>query len=108
VTASTQLPAQFRPAFVDGLAKAAGSATAASGGGCQLPQGVPAAAAARVCQLGAQAFDVGFTDAAKATMILPAVVLALGAVACLAMARRPRRPIEDVVASEQPVPEPAA
>ena len=108
VTASTQLPAQFRPAFVDGLSKAAGSATAASNGsGCQLPQGVPAAAAAKVCQLGAQAFDVGFTDAAKATMILPAVVLALGAAACLAMARRPRRPIEDTV-TQQPVPEPAA
>ncbi|HVV25105.1 MAG TPA: DHA2 family efflux MFS transporter permease subunit [Pseudonocardiaceae bacterium] len=107
VATSGQLPAQFRPQFVDGLSKAAASATEAGGGGCQLPPGVPASAAAKVCSLGAQAFNSGFTDAAKATMILPATVLALGALACLAMARKPRRPVADQVPTEQSVPEPA-
>jgi EmrB/QacA subfamily drug resistance transporter len=109
-TVSGQLPAPFRQAFVDGMAKAAGSATSAAAGGgagCQLPPGVPATAAAKVCSLGAQAFDQGFTDAARTTLILPAIVLALGAVACLAIARRPRRPVEDRTPSSRPVPEPA-
>ncbi len=108
VSVAGQLPERFRPAFVDGLTKVAGSATAAGGGGgCQLPQGVPAAAAARFCRLGAQAFDQGFTDAAKATLALPAIVLALGVIACMALARKPGRPLDDVTASRQPVPEPA-
>jgi EmrB/QacA subfamily drug resistance transporter len=93
LTAATQLPAGFRADFVNGMAQAASSATAeGGGGGCQLPPGVPASAAAQVCRLGATVFDTGFTDAAKVTLILPAAVIALGAVACVAMARRPRRP----------------
>jgi EmrB/QacA subfamily drug resistance transporter len=108
VTASAQLPAAFRPAFISNMAKAAGSATeAGGGGGCQLPPGVPSAVAARVCALGATTFQQGFTDAAKATLILPTVVLALGVVACIGIARRPKRPVEDVTSNQEPVHEPA-
>jgi EmrB/QacA subfamily drug resistance transporter len=92
VTAATQLPARFRADFVTSMAQAASSATEGGAGGCQLPPGVPASAAAQVCRLGASVFDTGFTDAAKVTLIMPAVVIALGAVACIAIARRARRP----------------
>jgi EmrB/QacA subfamily drug resistance transporter len=95
VTAAGQLPAAFRPAFVNSMAASAGSATEAGGAaGCQLPPGVPSSVAGRLCSLGASTFQQGFTEAAKATLIMPAVVLALGAVACVAIARRPRKPVE--------------
>jgi EmrB/QacA subfamily drug resistance transporter len=92
VDAANSLPARYRDAFVAGLGKAAGSASEAGSTSCTVPPGVPASAAARICQLGAQAFDTGFTEATKATLILPAAVLALGAIACLLLARRPKRP----------------
>lgn len=102
VTAAAQLPASFRPAFVDSMAAVARSATAAGGGGgCRLPAGVPAAVAARVCALGQSTFQHGFTDATRATLILPAVVLALGVAACAAMARRPKRPVDDFTPPRQ-------
>lgn len=90
VTASASLPAQFRGRFVEGMASAATSATQGGGGGCVAPPGAPAAVAGRLCQLGASAFQHGFTEAARQTLILPAAVLALGAVCCLAIAARPR------------------
>jgi EmrB/QacA subfamily drug resistance transporter len=102
VTAAAQLPAGFRQPFVDAMVAAAGSATEAGGGsGCQLPAGVPASIAGRVCALGASTFQHGFTDAARVTMILPAAVLALGVLACLAIARRPQRPVEDITPPRQ-------
>lgn len=109
VAASAQLPAAFRPEFVNSMAQAAGSATDAGGGAsCQLPPGVPAAVAGRVCALGASTFQHGFTDAAKVTLILPVAILALGAVACIAIARRPSRPITDATPPRDPlVAEPA-
>ncbi|HEX3647507.1 MAG TPA: DHA2 family efflux MFS transporter permease subunit, partial [Pseudonocardiaceae bacterium] len=109
VTAAAQLPAAFRPEFVNSMVAAAGSATeAGGGGGCQLPPGIPSSVAGRVCALGASTFQHGFTDAARITLILPAVVLALGVLACVAMAHRPKRPMdgftpprqEDVVVAE--------
>jgi EmrB/QacA subfamily drug resistance transporter len=104
VAASAQLPAAFRPAFVNSMVQTAGSATDAGGGAsCQLPPGVPAAVAGRVCALGASTFEQGFTDAAKATLILPVVILALGAVACIAIARRPSRPVTDLTPPRDPL-----
>jgi EmrB/QacA subfamily drug resistance transporter len=102
VVAAAQLPAAFRPQFIDAMAAAAGSATeAGGGGGCQLPAGVPQSVAGRVCALGASTFQHGFTDAARVTMILPAAVLALGVVACLVIARHPKRPTEDAAPPRQ-------
>jgi EmrB/QacA subfamily drug resistance transporter len=102
VTAASQLPAQFRPAFVNSMVQAAGSATDAGGGNaCQLPPGVPAALTSRLCSLGATTFQHGFTDAARATMILPAAVLALGALACIGIARRPRPSVQDTTPRQE-------
>jgi hypothetical protein len=108
VSAAGRLPAGSRPAFISTMANAVGSVTeAGTGGGCRLPPGVPASAAARICGLATSTFQHGFTDAARATLVLPAAVLAAGAVACLVTARRPRRPAEDAAPGRQPIPEPA-
>jgi EmrB/QacA subfamily drug resistance transporter len=105
VNAATALPPNVRDSFVNGMAKAAKSASNASAGtgGCTPPAGVPAQFVGRVCQLGAQTFDHGYTDAAKATLILPAAVLAIGAIACITLATRGRK--KDAP-TEAPVSEP--
>jgi EmrB/QacA subfamily drug resistance transporter len=96
VAASAQLPPSLRGAFVNGMSQAASSATEAGGANsCRLPPGVPSAFVGRLCALGTSTFHTGFTDAAVATLILPAAVLVLGVVACLAIARRPREPVAD-------------
>ena len=50
---------------------------------------------------GGTVFQHGFTDAARETMLLPAVVFAIGALACVPMLRvvrsRPRRPEPEVI-----------
>jgi EmrB/QacA subfamily drug resistance transporter len=105
VASAGALPGQFRQQFVAGMAKAAGSATeAGGGGGCQLPAGVPSAVAGQVCRLATATFDQGFTDAARVTLILPVVVLALGALACLAFAGRPARPTPTTPREQDVVP----
>jgi MFS family permease len=102
VTAAGALPAPARPGFLGGMTQAAGSASeAGAGASC------PAARQGRVCELATSVFQHGFTDAARATLALPAIVLAVGAVACLVMARKPRRAVADAAPDARPVPEPA-
>jgi EmrB/QacA subfamily drug resistance transporter len=89
VASAAGLPPDVRAQFVDGMARTASSATNGGGAnGCALPPGVPASLANRLCALGTTTFQHGFTDATRATLILPAAVLVLGAVACLAIRRR--------------------
>ncbi len=92
VTSAAGLPAGYRAPFVDSIARAAGSATSGGASGCTLPPGVPASLANRLCALGTSTFQHGFTEATRTTLILPTAVLALGALACLAIARRQHRP----------------
>jgi EmrB/QacA subfamily drug resistance transporter len=109
LTSATQLPASARPAFLDGMTKAAASATSAGGSStCTAPPGVPAALADRLCALGATTFQHGFTDAARTTLTLPIAVLVLGALACLALRRRDRVQAVDGTRTPTPavVPEP--
>lgn len=102
VAASAQLPPPLRASFVGGMAQAASSATQAAGSnGCQLPAGVPSAYVSRLCALGASTFHTGFTDAARVTMILPAAVLVLGAVACVGIARGHGRPVADTTPPQE-------
>jgi hypothetical protein len=44
--------------------------------------------AARICELSTTTFQHGFTDATRITLILPAAVLVVGALACIVIARR--------------------
>jgi EmrB/QacA subfamily drug resistance transporter len=103
LASATQLPPALRPAFVEGMGRAAASATDAGGAStCAAPAGVPTAIADRLCTLGATTFQHGFTDAARSTLILPVAVLALGALACLALRRRNRTRTADGMPTTTP------
>jgi hypothetical protein len=79
------------------MVRAADSATSGgAAGGCRVSD--------QVCALATSTFQHGFTDATRATLILPVAVLVLGAMACLAMARQ-QRPTFDLP-STPPVPVP--
>jgi MFS family permease len=92
VAAAGTLPAPYRDRFVAGMGQAASSATGFSAGGPAALPGVPATVAGQVNSLAVTVFHQGFTDAARATLLLPAGVLLLGALACLVMVRQARRP----------------
>jgi EmrB/QacA subfamily drug resistance transporter len=90
VATATSLPPQYRDRFVAGMGQAATSATEFGSSGPAPVPGVPASAAGQLNQLATAAFHQGFTDAARATLLLPVAVLLLGALACVAMARKAR------------------
>jgi EmrB/QacA subfamily drug resistance transporter len=78
---ATRLPADLRERFVASVTAAAASAAGASGGGdCAAPPD-------RFCALATTAFHQGVTDAARVSLLLPAAVLLLGALACVAIGR---------------------
>jgi EmrB/QacA subfamily drug resistance transporter len=97
VTQAAALPPAYRGQFIAGLSNTAGSSAefGGSSGAPALPPGVPATVAQRIGQLATAAFQHGFTDATRATLVLPAVVLIIGALACVPMVRR-ARPVADV------------
>jgi hypothetical protein len=85
------LPPAYRARFVAGLSNAAGAGSEFGAAAApKPPPGVPPDVAKRIGELGTAAFKHGFTDAERTTLILPVVVLVIGALACLPMARRPR------------------
>ncbi len=101
------LPAPYRQPFIAGVDASAASASNGAGGAAAHVTGLPAQVAAKLAQLGTAAFHQGFTDAAKATLILPAVVLVIGAVACAFMTtRRPARPSAPLPSAPELVTEP--
>jgi EmrB/QacA subfamily drug resistance transporter len=98
VTSAAGLPAGLRAQFVDSMVRTANSATSGgSASGCGVSD--------RVCALATTTFQHGFTDATRATLILPAAVLVLGAAACLAIASRPRPTFDTPGTTAVPVPE---
>jgi EmrB/QacA subfamily drug resistance transporter len=93
IAQSANVPAPYRDRFLSGMASAANSATEfGGGGGPKLPPSVPPDVAARIGQAAAAAFRTGFTDATRATLLLPLAVLVAGLVACALMAGRRRTP----------------
>ncbi|HWE90559.1 MAG TPA: DHA2 family efflux MFS transporter permease subunit [Pseudonocardiaceae bacterium] len=95
VTASNSLPAPYRDRFVSGMGQAANSATSFGSSGPAALPGVPSNVAGQINNLAVGVFHQGFTDAARATLLLPAGVLLLGALACVLMVRKARRPPGD-------------
>jgi MFS family permease len=73
-----RLPIQFREQFIDGITRAANTASQFSGTGPRLPSDLSPNVAEFVRQVALDAFHLGFTNAAKATLVLPVVVLILG------------------------------
>ena len=96
-TRSSALPADMRPGFVEGFAKAAKNGlevgAGQTGGRDKLSPGIPPGLAHRVQELSGQVFSHGFVHAMKPTMALPVVVILLSAAACLTLKGRPTVPL---------------
>ncbi|WP_169735438.1 DHA2 family efflux MFS transporter permease subunit [Actinokineospora inagensis] len=82
------LPPRYADEFVDRITAAAQTAGQFGGEGPQVPSDWSPTVAAKVRELATDAFHLGFTNAAKATLVLPVVVLVLGMV-CAAGIRLP-------------------
>jgi len=87
------LPQEFRQRFVDGFSSAARAGfevgTSSSSAAGRIP-GVPPQVADRIAALAHDVFAHAFVDAMRPTLLVPVVVLAIGAVSCLAIKRRAR------------------
>src|SRR5690348_691450 len=85
-----ELPANFRPQFIDGFHRAASSRLEVGAGqtGVQLPSSIPAQAREVVERVAATTFHEGFTNAMRVALWLPIAVLALSALSCLLIKRR--------------------
>jgi EmrB/QacA subfamily drug resistance transporter len=89
------LPPQLRAHFIAGIQRSAGNGIqvgAGQNGGVAAQAGLPTRLAAEVARIGRDVFTFGFVDAMRATMILPVVLLAVGAASCLAISRHRRPP----------------
>jgi drug resistance transporter, EmrB/QacA subfamily len=89
---AADLPAQTRGPFVSGFAGAATHGlrlgAGQSGGTVSLPAGTSTGVSQQVEQVARQVFTHGFVHALHVTLVLPTVVLLLGAVSCLFLTRR--------------------
>jgi len=87
------LPQEFRQRFVDGFSSAASAGfevgTSSSSAAGRIP-GVPPQIADQIAALAHDVFAHAFVDAMRPTLLVPVVVLAVGAVSCLAIKRRAR------------------
>ncbi len=111
------LPAQARGNFVAGFAKTAqsGVQVGAGQGGAKPPSGTPASVVAQIEHLGHEVFSQGFVNALHQTVILPIVVLTIGALSCLAIKRvsgsaeahGPGEPV-DYIPAEEAISQPEA
>src|SRR5690242_13383244 len=110
-TRSAALPPQVRGRFVaemdnsarNGIQVGAGQ----SGGSTQLGPGLPARVAAEIARIGHDVFTFAYVTAMRQTMILPIVLLGIGAVSCLALREGKRAPaplVEEAAQAESATP----
>ena len=97
--------AQVRGPFIAAIHNSASggiSVGAGQNGGVKLPAGLPAPLVAEVTRIGHTIFTFGYVDAMRWTMLLPVVLLAVGALSCLAIksSRSPQEPASPEVAAE--------
>jgi EmrB/QacA subfamily drug resistance transporter len=95
------LPPQVRGRFVHEIQNSANNGIqvgAGQNGGMTQQSGLPASLAAEVARVGHDVFTFGYVEAMRSTMLLPVVLLGVGALSCLLL--RERKPAA--------VPEPAA
>ena len=95
-TKSAALPPQVRGKFVSGINKSAQSGiqvgAGQSGGSTHLGPGVPAQIVAELTRIGHEVFTSAFVTAMKQTMLLPVILLGIGALSCLAIKEGKRTP----------------
>jgi len=83
---SSALPAALRGPFVAGIRASASKGIqvgAGQNGGIKLPTGLPARLIADLLRIGHEVFTSGYVDAMRATMLMPVILLAVGALSCL-------------------------
>jgi hypothetical protein len=92
---SAALPPQVRGRFVTEIHRSASSGIqvgAGQNGGVTSQAGLPAKVAAEVARIGHDVFVYGYVEAMRSTMLLPVILLGVGAVSCLALKRRAAKP----------------
>jgi EmrB/QacA subfamily drug resistance transporter len=103
------LPPQLRGPFVAGIKHAASSGiqvgAGQNGSGIKLPAGLPARLMAELLRIGHDVFTFAYVDAMRSTMLLPVILLGVGAVSCLMLKGAQRPPeqapaVQDVQAQE--------
>jgi EmrB/QacA subfamily drug resistance transporter len=85
------LPPQVRGRFVHEIQNSANNGIqvgAGQNGGMTQQSGLPASLAAEVARIGHDVFTFGYVAAMRTTMILPVVLLGVGAVSCLLLRER--------------------
>ena len=109
-TRATALPQQLRGPFVAGIKRAASNGiqvgAGQNGSGIKLPSGLPARLMAELLRIGHDVFTFGYVSAMRSTMLLPVVLLTVGALSCLLLkeGRRTPEPAVPDVAAEQAAP----
>jgi len=103
-TRSAALPPQVRSRFVTGIDSSARSGiqvgAGQNGGSTHLGPGVPQQIVAEIARIGHEVFTSAFVTAMRQTMVLPIVLLAVGALSCLAIkqGKSAPRPVEPEIA----------
>jgi EmrB/QacA subfamily drug resistance transporter len=104
-TRTAALPPRVRGPFIAAIHNSASkgiSVGAGQNGGVKLPAGLPAQLVGEVTRIGHAIFTYGYVDAMRATMLLPVVLLGVGALSCLVIrsARSPQQPPSPEVAAK--------
>jgi EmrB/QacA subfamily drug resistance transporter len=104
------LPPGIRHRFIAEIRNSANNGIqvgAGQNGGISGQAGLPARLAAEVARVGHDVFTSGFVEAMRSTMLLPVILLAVGAVSCLALRERkpaatprPHPPVAEAAAPE--------
>jgi EmrB/QacA subfamily drug resistance transporter len=93
---SAVLPPQLRGRFVAGIDNSAKNGiqvgAGQSGGSTQLGPGLPARVAAEIARIGHEVFTFAYVTAMRQTMVLPIILLGVGALSCLAIRESKRAP----------------
>ena len=93
---SAALPPQVRGRFVAGIDNSAKTGiqvgAGQSGGSTHLGPGVSARVAAEAARIGHEVFTFAYVTAMRQTMLLPIILLGVGALSCLAIKQSKREP----------------
>jgi EmrB/QacA subfamily drug resistance transporter len=108
---SAALPPQVRGRFVSEMDSSAKSGiqvgAGQSGGSTHLAKGIPAQVVAEISRIAHDVFTSAFVTAMRQTMIMPIVLLGVGALSCLAIKEARRAPAPPAAAAEPAITEPA-
>jgi EmrB/QacA subfamily drug resistance transporter len=95
-TKSAGLPPQVRGRFVTGIDNSAKSGiqvgAGQNGGSTHLGSGIPQQIVAEITRIGHEVFTSAYVTAMRQTMVLPVLLLAVGALSCLAIREGKRAP----------------